>query len=53
MPHLERLAAESGVPILELGVTGGSHFQLGTLLDLPIDEISDAWSNGLERAVRD
>ena len=51
MPHLGRLASELGVPMLELGVTKGSRFQLGTCLELPVEEISDAWSNGLERAV--
>ena len=50
-PQLERLAAELGAPILELGVTGGSRLRLGQYLDLPVTDISAAWSLGLERAL--
>jgi phosphoribosylformylglycinamidine synthase len=51
VPRLEALAAELGVPTLELGVTGGHRFQLGRYLDLPLDDLADAWGNGLERAL--
>jgi len=48
---LKTLAAQMGVPIMELGVTEGTRFRLGRFLDLPLPEISDAWSHGLERAL--
>jgi phosphoribosylformylglycinamidine synthase II len=50
-PTLKRLADEMSVPVLELGVTGGSRFQLGRDLDLSITEIRDPWYNGLEWAL--
>jgi phosphoribosylformylglycinamidine synthase len=50
-PQLEHLAAEAGVPILQLGTTGGHRFRLGPYIDLAVAEISDAWSHGLERAL--
>ena len=49
--NLARLAGELRVPLLELGITGGPQFQLGSYLDLAVAEIVDAWDNGLERAV--
>ena len=51
LPRLKRLAIELGVPTLELGVTGGSRFQLGKYLDLSLQNMDDAWRNGLERAL--
>ena len=56
VPHdrwlrLQEMAAAAGAPLLRLGVTGGSRFTWGHWLDLPVDEISDAWSNGLVRAL--
>ena len=50
-PALERLAAGFQVPVSQLGNTGGDRFQLGPALDLPLQEISDAWRHGLERAL--
>ena len=50
-PMLKRLAAEMSVPVLELGVTGGSRFQLGRYVDLSLEEIRDPWHNGVERAL--
>jgi phosphoribosylformylglycinamidine synthase len=52
-PRLGALAAELGVPIRALGVTGGHRFQLGRYLDLPLQDMADAWGNGLERALSD
>ena len=56
VPHdrwlrLQEVASSAGAPLLRLGVTGGSRFTWGHWLDLPVDEISDAWSNGLEQAL--
>jgi phosphoribosylformylglycinamidine synthase len=51
-PALERLAADLRVPVLELGITGGSRFRWGQHLDLSVQDLDDAWSHGLERALR-
>ncbi len=50
-PALANLADEIGVPIMELGLTGGTRFKIGSAIDLPIDEIYEAWSGGLENAL--
>lgn len=50
-PRLERMAAASDVPLLELGTTGGSRFRLGRYADLPLPEIADAWQESLGRAL--
>ena len=47
-PALEESAAAVSVPIQRLGTTGGNRFRWGRLLDLPVQEISDAWHHGLE-----
>ena len=48
---LERLAGESRTPVLRLGTTGGRGFRFGSTLDVPIQDLSDAWNNGLDRAL--
>ena len=48
---LANLANEIGVPIMELGVTGGTRFKIVSAIDLPIDEIYEAWVGGLENAL--
>ena len=48
---LAAMAAETGVPLLRLGVTGGSRFRLGSGLDTSLEEISAAWRGGLEAAM--
>ena len=49
--ELLRLAAESNVPVLHLGRTGGHRFRLGRYADLPLSEVADAWENALDRAL--
>jgi phosphoribosylformylglycinamidine synthase len=44
------LAADSGVPIVKLGYTGGGRFRLNGQIDLPVSEIAGVWNNGLEAA---
>lgn len=46
-PRLEEMAGRSGVPILRLGTTGGSHFQWGTQFDLAVGDLADSWRGGL------
>ena len=53
LPRLNQLAAELGVPMLQLGVTGGSRLKISENVDLPVSEITGAWSNGLQRALGD
>ena len=48
---LRALAAQSEVPASALGVAGGERFRLGPI-DLPLDELRDAYEGGLERALR-
>ncbi len=45
------LAAQSTVPVFQLGRTGGDRFRLGRYADLAIAEIADAWEGGLDRAL--
>ena len=51
VPELLGLAAQSDVPVLELGRTGGTRFRLGRYADLPLSEVADAWKGGLDRAL--
>ncbi len=46
---MKGLAGESGVPIQQLGTTGDDRFRIERSLDLPLQEISEAWTSGLER----
>ena len=48
---LEALANDIGVPFMDLGFTGGSKFEMGSEIDLPVEEIYDSWSGGLEEAL--
>ena len=48
---LQRLADESGVAVRRLGTTGGDRFRVNRQIDLPLQEISGAWREGLERAL--
>ena len=48
---LVNLADAIGVPIMELGLTGGTRFKIGSAIDLPIDDIYETWSGGLENAL--
>ena len=51
LKQLQRLCSDEGVPSVVLGTVGGSRLSLGSGLDLDLDEVEDAWSGGLERAV--
>ena len=53
LPRLNQLTAELGVPMLQLGITRGSRLKISENVDLPVSEITGAWSNGLERALGD
>ena len=48
---LERICREEGAPIAVLGSVGGDSLRLPELLDLPVDEMAEAWEGGLVLAV--
>ena len=50
-PRFQRLAADRGVPLANLGVVGGARFTIGDRIDLSLAALSDAWEGGLERAL--
>ena len=51
LPRLQELAAQEGIPYLLLGKVEGDRFVLPGLLDLPLEEMREAWEGGLGRAV--
>jgi phosphoribosylformylglycinamidine synthase len=46
---LVRLAAEHGVPLARLGETGGPRALVEGLLDIPVDELREAWETAIPR----
>jgi phosphoribosylformylglycinamidine synthase len=50
---LEALLARIEVPFVRLGITGGDHLRLSTSIDLPLDELRDAYEGGLSDALGD
>ena len=51
MTQLEVIAKENEVPWVRLGRVGGDHLSITGQVELPVDEISQAWREGLERAL--
>jgi phosphoribosylformylglycinamidine synthase len=49
--ELRKLAAKHRIPLRELGSVGGKRFLIKGVIDLPLDDIVDAWRNGLEKAM--
>ena len=49
--ELQKLAAKHRIPLRELGSVGGKRFLIKGVIDLPLDDIVDAWRNGLEKAM--
>jgi phosphoribosylformylglycinamidine synthase len=48
---LVELAAKHGVPVAEIGVTGGSSYAVEGVLDIPLDELATAWKATLPAAL--
>jgi phosphoribosylformylglycinamidine synthase subunit PurL len=46
---LVRLASEHGVPIARVGETGGPRALIEGLLDVPVDELREAWETAIPR----
>ena len=51
LKDLERVCADQRVPWCRLGTTGGNSLRIGDVLNAPVAGLSDAWGNGLERAI--
>lgn len=52
--RLSALAAicdAEGVPWMTLGYVSDAEFRIGGLIDTPLSELTDAWRNGLQRAL--
>ncbi len=49
--ELRKLAAMHKVPLRELGTVGGKRFLIKGVVDLSLDEVVDAWENGLKKAM--
>jgi len=45
------LAAAAGLPITRLGTVGGDRLRFAPLLDVPVDELAQAWRGGLARVL--
>ena len=48
---LRRLAARHNVPVLRLGRTGGDKVRIAHLVNVALEDASDAWGHGLRRAL--
>ena len=51
LARLRQMADEHSVPVVELGVVGGTGFSLGDLVDVPVHVLEAAWAGGLEAAL--
>jgi phosphoribosylformylglycinamidine synthase len=49
---LAALAATHGVPTAVIGRVGGPRLTIGSWIDAPVDELSDAWRSGMENSLR-
>ncbi len=48
-PALARYAAELDVPMVLLGVVGGRRLRIGSWIDLPVADLTEAWQTALPR----
>jgi phosphoribosylformylglycinamidine synthase len=51
LEELRALAARHRVPLKELGDVGGDRFAIENVIDLPLDDVAEAWHGGLQRAL--
>ncbi|MEE8469956.1 MAG: phosphoribosylformylglycinamidine synthase subunit PurL [Dehalococcoidia bacterium] len=49
--ELQNLAARYQVPLRELGIVEGNRLVIGEVVDLPLDEVTEAWQGGLKKAL--
>ena len=50
--ELQQRAAQEGVELRKLGVVGGNRLVVEGLIDVPVEQISAVWHNGLEAALK-
>jgi phosphoribosylformylglycinamidine synthase len=48
---LTALAARHGVPAAVIGTVGGTRLSIGPWIDVPVEELSEAWRSGLRSAM--
>jgi phosphoribosylformylglycinamidine synthase len=51
LPELARLAGECGATVTKLGTTGGDRFRMGSVIDLPLAALADAYEGGIPGAL--
>ncbi len=51
MSIVENMCAEAGVPVSRIGVAGGDRFSIKGLVDLPLSDVIDAWTNHIPAAL--
>ncbi len=49
--EVRRMAEEARVPVTGLGVVGGDRLTIGDRIDLSLEEVGRAWTNGLSEAM--
>jgi len=47
--EVEAAAARRGLPLMTLGMTGGTSIDIGNLVSVPLDDALAVWSTGLDR----
>jgi len=51
MSIVENLCVEAGVPVSRIGVAGGDRFSIKGLVDVPLSDVIDAWTNHIPAAL--
>jgi phosphoribosylformylglycinamidine synthase len=49
--RLRQIATDHGVPLQRLGIIKGKRFVVKGIIEVPLEELADAWHHGLERAM--
>ena len=52
LPKLAQRCKEEDVPYARLGTVGGGHFFIPNAVNVLLQQLADAWQNGLERAAQ-
>ncbi|MCL0075483.1 phosphoribosylformylglycinamidine synthase subunit PurL [Dehalococcoidia bacterium] len=51
LDRLRQIAGDHGVPLQRLGIAKGERFVIKGIIEVPPEELADAWRHGLERAM--
>ncbi|MCL0041257.1 phosphoribosylformylglycinamidine synthase subunit PurL [Dehalococcoidia bacterium] len=49
--RLRQIAADHGVPLQQIGIARGKRFVIKGIIEVPLEELADAWHQGLGRAL--